>query len=50
MEDKIKIRIKHEGLLVPKGTLPLAVRVIDDETLEIDLSAYKKLVKNPKIV
>lgn len=50
MTDKLTVTIKHKGILVNKNTLPLAVRVIDDKTISIDLSAYKKLVSEPEIV
>lgn len=50
MDSNLKIRLKHKGLRVSKNTLPLAARIINDKTIEIDLSAYKKLVKDPEIV
>lgn len=50
MDNKLTVTIRHKGLLVNKNTLPLAVRVIDSETISIDLSAYKKLVSEPEIV
>lgn len=50
MANKLTVTIKHKGLLVSQNILPLAVHIIDNNTISIDLSAYEKLLREPKIV